>query len=431
MPQTPVQTTPVNPQLQQQWDAAAAQLSDPSRGNIPAAFQRWKSLSQGDNFTFPDYAGFLMSYPGWPGEDRMRKNAEQAIELGYYPPAQLVAYFQRFEPVTNTGAAQYAIALANSGDPAQASAWARKAWVGGPLSDIAETTLMGMFAGQFTTADYDARIDALLWAGATNDAGALIAYASPQNRQLFLDRLAIKARSGDLSTALYRSDSASLSNPGYLTDRATYMRGNGQSFETRQLLANRPPLTAYPGDAEEWYETLLVNARAAENDSQNEVAYSIASRVDDAFPVGTDISAQPLGVRDDYTSLTWLAGQTAYYKLGRFSDAARMFRALRRRRPLSADHHQGSVLGRQGFRTCWRQRLGQPLLRAGCALFRSFLRAARAGKARPSDPEGDQGRRQTDRVRPAELAARVHGRAGCRSIWQLAGPVDLPAGHRQ
>ena len=321
-PQLPATT---NPQLQQQWDAAAAQLADPSRGNIPAAFQRWKSLSSSDNLTFPDYAGFLMSYPGWPGEDRMRQNAEQAIELGYYPPQQLVAYFQRFEPVTNTGRAQYAIALANSGDQQQAAAWAQKAWDGGPLSDIAETTLMGMFAGKFTTADYDQRIDALLWAGATNDAGELLAYASPQNRQLFMDRLAIKTRSSDLSSALYRNDQASLSNPGYLTDRATYMRANGQSYEVREMLANRPPLTSYPVDAEEWYETLLVNARAAENDGQNELAYRIASRVEDAFPVGTDISGEALGVRDDYTSLTWLAGQTAYYKLGRFGDAARMF----------------------------------------------------------------------------------------------------------
>ncbi len=324
-PQPQVQTNTVQPQLQQQWDQAAAQLADPSQGNIPAAFQRWKMLSQSDNFTFPDYAGFVMSYPGWPGEQRMRKNAEEAIELGYYQPAQLIAFFQRYEPVTNTGAAQYAIALANSGDRVQAADWARRAWVGGPISDIAETTLMGMFAGQFSSEDYDKRIDALLWAGATNDAGQLIAYATPQNRQHFLDRLAIKTSGPGLGSALGRNDQASLSDPGYLTDRATFMRANGQSFETRQLLANRAPLAGYPEDPEEWYETLLVNARAAENDGQNEIAYRIASRVDDAFPAGTDISAQDLGVRDDYTSLTWLAGQTAFYKLGRPDDAARMF----------------------------------------------------------------------------------------------------------
>ena len=321
----PIQTAPVQPQLQQQWDAAAAQLADPSHGNIPAAFQRWKMLSQSDNFTFPDYAGFVMSYPGWPGEDRMRRNAEESIELGYYQPAQLVAYFQRFEPVTNTGRAQYAIALANSGGRVQALDWARQAWVHGPLSDVAEATLLGMFASQFTPADYDNRIDALLWAGATTDAGELIAYSTPQNRQLFLDRLAIKTGSGDRSSALYRSDQGAMTDPGYLTDRATYGRANGQSYETRQLLANRPPLASYPEDPEEWYETLLANARAAENDGQNEIAYRIASRVEDAFPAGTDISAQDLGVRDDYTSLTWLAGQTALYKLGHPGDAARMF----------------------------------------------------------------------------------------------------------
>lgn len=312
-------------QPQQQWDAAAAQLSDPSQGNIPAAFQRWKMLSQSDNFGFSDYAGFVTSYPGWPGEARMRKNAEEAIELGYYPPQQIMAFFQKFEPVTNTGRAQYATALANAGDRAQAAEWARKAWDGGPLSDITETTLMGMFGGQFTAAEYDRRINALLWAGATNDAGELIAYASPQNRQRFLDRLAIQTQGLDLASALARNDPGTLSDSGYLTDRATYLRANGRSFEVRDMLAGRPPLATYPADAEEWYETLLVNARAAENDGQNDLAYRIASRVDDAFPAGTDISGEELGVRDDYTSLTWLAGQVALYKLGRPADAAQMF----------------------------------------------------------------------------------------------------------
>ncbi|WP_246449513.1 lytic transglycosylase domain-containing protein [Novosphingopyxis iocasae] len=325
----PATVQPLDPaaasQLQQQWDAAAAQLADPSRGNIPAAFQRWKALSQSDNLGFADYAGFLMSYPGWPGEERMRKNAEQSIELGNYSPSQLIGFFQRFEPVTNTGRAQYAIALANSGDRVRALDWARKAWTGGPLSDTAETMLLGMFGAQFTPQDYDRRIDSLIWAGATGDAGDLLAYATPEKRQLFMDRLAIKTGSGDRASALARNDQAALSDPGYLTDRATYGRANGQSWETRQLLANRPNLASYPEDPEEWYETLLVNARAAENDNQNELAYRIASRVEDAFPLGTDITAQPLGVRDDYTSLTWLAGQTAYYKLGRPRDAARMF----------------------------------------------------------------------------------------------------------
>src|SRR3546814_3412543 len=76
---------------------------------------------------------------------------------------------------------------------------------------------------------------------------------------------------------------------------------------------------------EEWYEALLTNAQAASNDRQWTTAYAIASRVDDAYAAGTDIRDQSLGERDDYTSLVWLAGTTAYYELKRPKDAMAMF----------------------------------------------------------------------------------------------------------
>src|SRR3546814_981787 len=69
---------------------------------------------------------------------------------------------------------------------------------------------------------------------------------------------------------------------------------------------------------------LLTNAQAASNDRQWTTAYAIASRVDDAYAAGTDIRDQSLGERDDYTSLVWLAGTTAYYELKRPKDAMAM-----------------------------------------------------------------------------------------------------------
>ena len=53
--------------------------TDPSEGNIPAALQRWRMLSQSGNFTFSEYASFLLTYPDWPNANNMRQNAEQAI----------------------------------------------------------------------------------------------------------------------------------------------------------------------------------------------------------------------------------------------------------------------------------------------------------------------------------------------------------------
>ena len=68
---------------------------------------------------------------------------------------------------------------------------------------------------------------------------------------------------------------------------------------------------------------LLANGAAADRQWGN--AYNIARQLDDVLPPGTDLTKQPLGVRDDYTSLAWLAGRTALDRLNRPANAMAMF----------------------------------------------------------------------------------------------------------
>lgn len=298
---------------------------DPSNGSIPAALQRWRTLSASGNFSFGEYASFLMTYPDWPGSKAMRQNAEQAIDLNSYSPNQTVAYFDRLSPVSNTGRAKYAIALHATGDSEKAALWGQKAWRGGPLTDDDEARLLTIMAGKLTPADHDARVEKLLWAKATRAAERTLPYTSPQRRPLFAARLAIKNKSSDADGLLTNAGAAAGADAGILAERAMALRSSGSGWTAREMLANRSALSAPPTDAEEWYEVLLTLAREAENDGQYETAYKIASKVDDGVASGVDVSDQELGVRDDYTSLTWLAGMTAFFKLGRPQDAAAMF----------------------------------------------------------------------------------------------------------
>jgi soluble lytic murein transglycosylase len=109
-----------------------------------------------------------------------------------------------------------------------------------------------------------------------------------------------------------------------LRDRANYLRARGDSVAARQLLAQPYRLSVKPGNAEKFFETLLVNARGAAEDGQWSNAYGIASQIDEAYPAGTDVSNRSYGERDEYTSLAWLGGNAAM-KLGRQADAARMY----------------------------------------------------------------------------------------------------------
>jgi soluble lytic murein transglycosylase len=302
-----------------------APLVDASDGNIPAALQRWKMLSASGNYAFSEYASFLLSYPDWPNSDDMRKNAEQAINLATYSPSQTVAFFDRLPPLTNGGRAKYAIALNANGDKAKAEQWARRAWREGPLTDDDENRLFQMMGGKLTAADHDARVSRVLWSGASRTAQKWLPYVSAERRAVLEAQLAYELKAPDAAAKFAAAGDAALSDAGLIMERVNALRAAGNSWGARELLANRPPLSAPPHNGNDWLKMLLKNAEAAETDGQFDMAYRIASKLRDAFPAGTKIINLDLATRDTYTSLAWLAGEAAYYKLNRPRDAVEAF----------------------------------------------------------------------------------------------------------
>jgi soluble lytic murein transglycosylase len=300
-------------------------MVDASKGNIPAALQRWRMLSKAGNYSFGEYASFLMTYPDWPGAKGMQQNAEQAIDLSNYSPSQTIAYFDRLPPVTNTGRAKYAIALSATGDRARAENWARRAWREGALTDTDEAQILAMMGTKLSAADHDTRVDKLLWLKATRAAERNLPNTSATRRAGFAARIALKNRTGGADVFISQMGSAANADAGVLADRALALKSAGSGMAARDLLANRKTLLQPPADPEVWYDTLLSLARDAANDRQYDTAYRIASKVDDGLPAGTTVISQSLGLRDDYTSLTWLAGNTAFEKLNRPKEAVAMF----------------------------------------------------------------------------------------------------------
>ena len=194
----------------------------------------------------------------------------------------------------------------------------------GALSSTDEGTILSLFPGALSPDDHDARMDALLWQAQTSAAARQIALTSAQRRPVFEARLAFRTRAANAAELSAATQALYANDPGYVADRATWLR-NTMSPEARTWLARPRTLAARPGNVEEWYEVLLVNARGSAADGNWQQAYDIARQVDDAYAAGTDVSAKPYGERDDYTSLAWLAGQTAYGKLARPADAMPMF----------------------------------------------------------------------------------------------------------
>jgi len=303
----------------------ASQPTAPAVDPFMSVIDQWKRLQQSDNWPFSDYANFLLAHPGWPGETSRRAAAETSIDINSWSPSLVVRFFDRFSPLTASGHVRYAQALAMTGAPAKAAEQARLAWRKGVLRPTDEAVLLGSFPGALSASDHDARMDKLLWQGATSSAVRQLAFVSPARRPVFDARLAYRTNAADALERGAAVEAGGLSDPGYLADRANWMRDHGASPSARTQLARPHTLTSPPTAPEEWYETLLTFARGAANDRQYALAYDIARQVDDAYAPGTDVATRPLGERDDYTSLVWLAGTVAMQNLGRPRDASAMF----------------------------------------------------------------------------------------------------------
>ena len=311
-------SAPVASESLERWELARAELvaAQPKQAGI--VVERWNFLISNDLQSFDDYAGFVLANPDFPRESQLRLYAEQRLDSEPVPAEKLVAFFDRHSPLTNPARARYALALAamNRGD---ATEIARAAWRGGAMSETSEAYLLGRFANNFTQADNDARMDALLWHGQRDAATRHMLMTSPDKRALFQQRLVLLDElPADGSLAIERS---ALSNPGLVYNLARYYRKNRQLPLAIATLADRPKFNSLPLDAEDMVGEMLVIARGA----GSRPAMKIAASVDDLFAPGTDVSELAYRLRDDYTSLMWLGGTKALWDLGDGKAAAPLF----------------------------------------------------------------------------------------------------------
>lgn len=289
-------------------------------GQAAAAVARWKQLTASDRFGFADYAGFALAYPDYPRMELIRGYAEKAVERDLVTtPQQIAAFFDRFPPQTNSARARYAQALGALGRP-EARDIARAAWRGGEMSSAGEAYLLGIAGPTLTPDDHEERMRALLWQGQSEAAARQMDQLSADRRALYMPQLALLQ--GSLPTMIGLSVPASVNaDPGYVYNLARHYRRSGQPDRGQQLLATRTAFARPPHDAEDLVTEMLTQAKGASSGT----AVAIASKVDDLFAPGTDISGLGFKLRDDYTSLMWLGGTKALWSLGDGRAAAPLF----------------------------------------------------------------------------------------------------------
>jgi soluble lytic murein transglycosylase len=312
-------TAPVSAQYSTPYAAPAY-----SATSVTYAIADWRRLRQSSGYSFSDYARFLIANPGWPEEDKLRRWAERAMRPSE-DRGTVLAFFAKDPPTTGNGFAALADALAASGRAGEALAAARSAWSEADLGESAEQAIWARYGASLTAADHDRRVDALLFAKNPDDAARFYSQTSMSRRAAFAARIAMQRRSSDAESLYQAVIGQVTSDPGLMMDRARYLRASGYEQAARDLAA-RQHAFAYPAaDPERFFDMLLTLANGAAQDRQWNTAFNITSHLSDALAPGTDISQQPIGVRDNYTSLAWLGGMIALDRTRQPGSAVAMF----------------------------------------------------------------------------------------------------------
>src|SRR5215204_1912226 len=87
--------------------ASAQPNSQAAAYEVNYALADWRRLRSSNGYAFADYARFLNSNPGWPGESTLRRYAEKQLRPGENA-STVFAFFRTEEPRTGNGWARLA-----------------------------------------------------------------------------------------------------------------------------------------------------------------------------------------------------------------------------------------------------------------------------------------------------------------------------------
>jgi soluble lytic murein transglycosylase len=245
----------------------AARNHDPAL--VPLA--QWLLLMHGAG-GFSEITQFLAAHPDWPGQVALRKRAE--AETGGVSDATLLAWFQRYPPLSQDGKLKLAELMLDHGRSAEGINLVRDVWINGSFTRVEERLFLERYRSFLRPQDEWARLDRLLWDGSEDEARRMLFRVSPGEAALGEARLALADREDGAERLIARVPPELQRDPGLLYERMRWRRRKGHYDDAIELLEAAPKTMERP---EAWAVEREILARYALADGKADVAYRIAA----------------------------------------------------------------------------------------------------------------------------------------------------------
>ena len=248
-------------------------------------------LEPGARVDFQERLRFIERNPDWPRHDGLRARAEAAMDDDL-SGAEVIAWFDRFPPMTGPGKVRRAEALIALARADEGVSVLREAWILGRFSTRDERAILRHHKSRLRPADHAARLDRLLWDRQRRAARRMLRLVDAAQRRLAEARLRLMAMSGGVDPAIARVPDELKDHPGLVYERLRWRRRKGFDDRAREILLD----PAYDFDhGPRWSTERVILARRALDSGLVSEAYQLARE-----------HGETRGI--DFAEAEWLAG---------------------------------------------------------------------------------------------------------------------------
>jgi soluble lytic murein transglycosylase len=237
--------------------------------------------------------------PDWPGRALMRRCAEEAM-TGKLPPHEVLAWFERYPPVSADGRARFGAALLSQGGKEKGRAVLKQAWILGNFTKVREKQFYKRHRKLLTYSDHVRRLDRLLWEGRYWSSRRMLWKVKGADRALGEARFLLRHMLGNVDRAISKVPDELRGNSGLVYERLRWRRRKGRDKSALEILETAPGSPPY---LEKWWAERVILARRALDKGNITTAYLLAREH------GLEAGA-------DFSEAEWLAGWIALTFLG-------------------------------------------------------------------------------------------------------------------